>query len=59
MATPANAAQPIITSGSAFTVCGDGGVLANGNLTFDGFQDGFSLITSYKGNVTDICSLMS
>jgi hypothetical protein len=38
---------------------GTGWVLANGNLTFDGFQDGFSLISSYKGNVTPICDLMS
>ncbi len=38
---------------------GTGWVLANGNLTFDGFQDGFSLITAYSGNVTSICELMS
>ena len=38
---------------------GTGWVLANGNLTFDGFQDGFSLITSYSGHVTSICELMS
>ena len=38
---------------------GTGWVLANGNLTFDGFQDGFSLIASYKGHVTSICDLMS
>jgi hypothetical protein len=38
---------------------GTGWVLANGNLTFDGFQDGFSLIVDYSGNVTSICDLMS
>jgi hypothetical protein len=38
---------------------GTGWVLANGNLTFDGFQDGFSLIASYRGHVTSICDLMS
>jgi len=38
---------------------GTGWVLANGNLTFDGFQDGFSLIASYKGHTTSICDLMS
>ena len=38
---------------------GTGWVLANGNLTFTGFQDGFSLITSYKGRVTPLCDLMS
>jgi len=36
-----------------------GWVLATGNLTFDGTQDGFSLISSTRGNVTSICSLMS
>jgi hypothetical protein len=38
---------------------GTGWVLANGNLTFDGFQDGFSLIADYNGNVTAICDLMA
>jgi hypothetical protein len=38
---------------------GTGWVLANGNLTFDGFEDGFSLISSYKGNVREICDLMA
>ena len=40
-------------------LAGTGWVLANGNLTFDGFQDGLSLITSYKGHVTPLCDLMS
>jgi hypothetical protein len=38
---------------------GTGWVLANGNLTLDGFEDGFSLIASYRGNVSPICELMS
>lgn len=38
---------------------GTGWVLANGNLTFDGLEDGFSLIASYRGNVSPICELMS
>jgi hypothetical protein len=40
-------------------LAGTGWVLANGNLTFDGFEDGFSLIASYRGNVRTICDLMS
>jgi hypothetical protein len=40
-------------------LAGTGWVLANGNLTFDGFEDGFSLIASYKGNVREICDLMA
>jgi hypothetical protein len=38
---------------------GTGWVLANGNLTLDGFEDGFSLIVDYNGNATAICDLMS
>ena len=38
---------------------GTGWVLANGNLTLDGFQDGFSLIADYNGNVRPICELMA
>src|SRR5512141_2963620 len=38
---------------------GTGWVLANGTLTFDGFQDGFSLIISYRGNANAICDLMA
>jgi hypothetical protein len=40
-------------------LAGTGWVLANGNLTFDGFQDGFSLIASYRGNVRSLCDLLS
>jgi hypothetical protein len=36
-----------------------GWVLAHGNLTFDGTQDGFSLISSVRGSWTSICDLMS
>jgi len=35
-----------------------GWVLAHGNLTLDGLQDGFSLISSMNGTSTSICSLM-
>jgi hypothetical protein len=38
---------------------GTGWVLANGNLTLEGFEDGFSLIVDYRGNATAICDLMS
>ena len=40
-------------------LAGTGWVLANGNLTFGGFQVGFSLIASYEGRVTSICDPMS
>jgi hypothetical protein len=36
-----------------------GWVLAAGNLTFDGTQDGFSLISSIDGSARSICDLMS
>jgi hypothetical protein len=36
-----------------------GWVLAHGNLTLDGLQDGFSLISSLDGTATSICDLMS
>jgi hypothetical protein len=36
-----------------------GWVLANGNLTFDGTQDGFSLISTLNGNSVSLCDLMS
>jgi hypothetical protein len=38
---------------------GTGWVLANGNLTLDGLQDGFPLISSMKGHAVSICDLMS
>jgi hypothetical protein len=38
---------------------GTGWVLANGNLTFDGLEDGFALISSMKGHAVSICDLMS
>jgi hypothetical protein len=38
---------------------GTGWVLANGNLTLDGFEDGFSVIEDYNGRATAICDLMS
>jgi hypothetical protein len=34
-----------------------GWVLAAGNLTFDGTQDGFSLISSMNGSARSICDL--
>jgi hypothetical protein len=36
-----------------------GWVVAAGNLTFDGTQDGFSLISTMNGTATSICDLMS
>jgi len=36
-----------------------GWVLANGHLTFDGTEDGFSLISSMNGNAVSLCDLMS
>jgi hypothetical protein len=36
-----------------------GWVLANGNLTFDGTEDGFSLISTMSGNAVSLCDLMS
>ncbi|MDP9302009.1 MAG: hypothetical protein M3P43_14135 [Actinomycetota bacterium] len=36
-----------------------GWVLANGNLTFDGTQDGFSLISTVNGNSVPLCDLLS
>jgi hypothetical protein len=36
-----------------------GWVLANGNLTFDGTQDGFSLISAVNGNSVSLCDLLS
>ena len=38
---------------------GTGWVLAHGNLTFDGLENGFSLIVDYHGNATAICDLMA
>lgn len=35
-----------------------GWVLAHGNLTLDGLQDGFSVISSMNGTSTSICDLM-
>lgn len=37
---------------------GTGWALINGNLTLDGFQDGFSLVVDYKGHATAISDLM-
>jgi hypothetical protein len=38
---------------------GTGWVLASGNLTLDGLEDGFALISSMKGHAVSICDLMS
>jgi hypothetical protein len=38
---------------------GTGWVLANGNLTLDGLEDGFALISSMHGHAVSICDLMS
>ena len=36
-----------------------GWVLASGHLTFDGTQDGFSLISTMNGHARSLCALMS
>ena len=38
---------------------GTGWVLAHGNLTFNGLEDGFPLISSMRGHAVSICDLMS
>lgn len=40
-------------------MAGTGWVLASGNLTLDGLEDGFALISSMKGHAVSICDLMS
>lgn len=40
-------------------VAGTGWALVIGNLTFDGYQDGFSLVVSHTGPATSICDLMA
>jgi hypothetical protein len=54
------AGNPVRGTGRWTTpVAGTGWALVNGNLTFDGFQDGFSLVVAYRGRATSICDLMA
>jgi hypothetical protein len=43
----------------ATPVVDDGWVIAAGNLTFEGTDDGFSIVSSMNGNAMSLCDLMS